>query len=167
MDDELLESRAPCLVRRADARDIEALLGLIDEVQGLHVQHRPEMFKPTELREVQGRLEELLPDPLTAVWVAELESVVCGYLVAIIRTQPLGAFSFARRFVELDQIGVKGGFRRRGVARSLIATALAHADGLGIPAVELSSWSFNRDAHRAFAQLGFVPKVVRFERRRE
>ena len=34
----------------------------------------------------------------------------------------------------------------------------------GIRDVELSSWSFNTEAHAAFQALGFEPKVVRFGR---
>jgi len=33
----------------------------------------------------------------------------------------------------------------------------------GVVELELSSWAFNEDAQRAFARLGFVPKVIRFE----
>ncbi len=151
-------------VRAAEARDMEALLGLIDEVQALHIQHRSEQFKPTEPAEVRDRIEQLLADPLVAVWVAEVAAVVRGYLVAIVRTHAGGPFTVARTFLELDQMSVQSGYRRQGIARALVTTALSHAQASGITAVELSSWSFNQDAHRAFAQLGFAPKVVRFER---
>jgi hypothetical protein len=29
--------------------------------------------------------------------------------------------------------------------------------------IEMSSWSFNVEAHAAFRRLGFTPKVIRFE----
>jgi ribosomal protein S18 acetylase RimI-like enzyme len=88
---------------------------------------------------------------------------VCGYLVIVVRDQPAGPFNFGRTWIELDQIAVHHACRRRGIARSLVAAALAHADAAGIRDVELTSWSFNEEAHRAFRELGFVPKVVRFE----
>ncbi len=154
-------------VRVAGAHDVSSLLALIDEVQVLHVRHRADMFKPLELSEVQARVEALVADPLVTIWIAELNGVACGYLVAIVRNQAANAFALARTFLELDQLGVKHGFRRLGIARALIAESLTHAGALGIAAVELSSWSFNHEAHRAFERLGFVPKVVRFERKSE
>lgn len=63
---------------------------------------------------------------------------------------------------EIDQIGVTPDRKRQGVGRALVRTVLADAHVHGIRDVELSSWSFNQQAHEAFRKLGFAPIRVRF-----
>ena len=45
----------------------------------------------------------------------------------------------------------------------LVQAALDEARRRGIRDIELSSWSFNGEAHETFRRLGFTPKVIRFE----
>ncbi len=94
------------------------------------------------------------------------DGVLNGYLVGTVRTQASGPYVLARSWLELDQIGVAAESRRKGVGRALVAQALAFARTRAVDGVELSSWSFNEDAQRAFQKLGFSPKTVRFEYRK-
>jgi ribosomal protein S18 acetylase RimI-like enzyme len=81
-----------------------------------------------------------------------------------VRERPENALCLARRFYEVEEIAVSAGYRRQGVARALIEHVLAHARSAGIADVELTSWSFNVEAHAAFVALGFRPMVIRFGR---
>ena len=151
------------LIRDANVTDLGALTALVSEVQDLHVANRPEMFRATVAAEIEEWLRQSFENPAVKIWVADIAGTARGYIVVVIREQPRGPFNFARTWLELDQIGVQRAHRRAGVARGLVAAALAYARAKGITDVELSSWSFNRDAHRAFEKLGLAPKVVRFE----
>ena len=151
------------VIRDAGQADLEALVTLNAEVQQLHVNYRPDTFRPMDIEEIAARFRQLFQDPPAKVWLAITDNVACGYLVSIERTQAPSPFVLNRTWLELDQIGVQAGRRRTGVARSLIEHAVAHAQTRGIAHVELNSWSFNQDAQRAFQKLGFTPKSVRFE----
>ena len=150
------------VIRDGGVADVEALAALVGELQDEHVAARPEMFRPIPSDEVIIWLRELFQKSVK-VWVAQVQKAVRGYLVLVVRGQPAGPFNFGRTWIELDQIAVHRACRRQGVARALVATARVYADAVGIRDVELTSWSFNQEAHRAFGKLGFVPKVVRFE----
>jgi GNAT superfamily N-acetyltransferase len=151
------------VIREAELTDLDALAALVSEIQALHVASRPETFRTSPADEIADWLRQLFQNPSVKLWVADLAGTVRGYIVVVTREQPQGPFNFARTWLELDQIGVQEGHRRTGIARTLVATALAYAGAQHISDVELTSWSFNREAHHAFSQLGFVPKVVRFE----
>ncbi len=60
-------------------------------------------------------------------------------------------------------MGVQARHRRAGIGRALVGHVVAGAREQGIDDVELQSWAFNQNAQRAFTNLGFAPKVVRFE----
>jgi len=64
----------------------------------------------------------------------------------------------------VDELAVSPAHRRQGLARALFERVLAEARAEGLRDVELTSWSFNVEAHAAFEALGFRPKVVRFGR---
>jgi GNAT superfamily N-acetyltransferase len=68
-----------------------------------------------------------------------------------------------RDWLEIDQVAVDPAYRRRGIGRQLLEIAVAAARGLRIREVEVTSWSFNDDMHRLLRQVGFKPKLTRFE----
>lgn len=66
--------------------------------------------------------------------VADVDDAPVGYLVSILRERDDNAFSFAQKFIEIDQVAVRQAFRRRGIMRALLDAALADAprwDSLG------------------------------------
>jgi GNAT superfamily N-acetyltransferase len=151
------------VVREALPSDVDTLGALAAQLQEQHVASRPEMFKPPNMDEIGAWFRQLLEKPLVTIWVAAVDGTIRGYLITIISELSEGPFNFPRTWMQLDQIAVQKEHRRQGIARALVENALTYARTRGVADVELASWSFNQEAHRAFASLGFVPKVVRFE----
>jgi GNAT superfamily N-acetyltransferase len=150
-------------VRRAESSDIVALVALQREVQGLHVANRPDFFKPCDDAAVAAWFRGQLESADAQVWVADQAGVVVGNAVAKQQHRPESIFSSAHVRCEIDQIVVTRDHRKKGIARALLKAVVDHAHSQGIHEIELSSWSFNADAHAAFERLGLVPKLVRFE----
>lgn len=99
-----------------------------------------------------------------ANWIAECEGRAVGFVAASVHERPESPLVRTRRWSEVDQIAVDPDFRRRGVARALILAAADQARREGLPTLQMTTWWFNTEARAAMAQLGFRPKVVRFER---
>ena len=152
-------------VRRATGEDIGALVALQREVHELHLLSRPDQFKPATNETVAAWFGELLQSPGSQIWVAVVASEVVGNAVALHKNRPEHTFSPARTWCEVDQIVVTHAHRLQGIARALLQAIVDDAHAKGIEEIELSSWSFNTDAHRAFEAFGFTPKVIRFELR--
>jgi GNAT superfamily N-acetyltransferase len=153
-------------VRRATIGDLPAFLELHTHVHALHLQRRPEQFKPTETHAIEARFREGLGADSPKIWVAELAGKVVGYAVEVQAQKAENTWCPARRWCEIEQVGVDPAHRRRGIARALLQTIVDSAHAAGIDEIELTSWSFNQDAHRAFEHFGFVSKIVRFELKR-
>lgn len=150
-------------IRTATAGDHLVLAGLNADVQQLHVTHRPDVFKVPSSLDVAAWFESVGADPAARIWVAETEGVPVGYVVVMHREVPENAFLKARRWWEVDQIGVAASHRRSGVARALLEHVIAEAHVHGVTDLELQTWAFNQAAQGAFRRLGFVPQRARYE----
>ena len=150
-------------VKRAGVEDAGVLAGLLDVVHRLHVEQRPDVFKPIPVDALQVWFEKTLSDPKISVWLAELGGQAVGYMMVMSHERAETLFCHARRWCELDQIAVLPGQRRSGVARALVEHALAAARAAGFEQFELQCWDFNGAARAAFARLGFTPRLSRME----
>src|SRR5258706_8157240 len=153
-------------VRRAEEKDLQLLVALHDEVHALHLAARPDQFKPAADGALDARFRELLAASDHKVWVAELHDRVVGYAVQQLRHRAELAVVRELRWWDIDMLAVTAQHRRQGIGRALIQAVIDDARASGIPDVELGSWAFNTDAHRAFQRAGFVPKFIRFELKR-
>jgi diamine N-acetyltransferase len=150
-------------IRRASEADLNALSPLKAAVHDQHVKERPDFFKPMKPDDVIAWLRKRLSEETTQVWMAEDCGIPAGYVLATRRQRDESPYILARQWCEIDEIVVDTTYRRRGVARALMARAIAYAHELGLDAVELSSWAFNEHAHAAFARLGFQRMLVRYQ----
>ncbi len=155
-------SPEPILVRTARMGDYGALVALFDELDELHRQARPDVFRrfegPARTRE---QIEQWLAGPGSTVLAAESGEDVVG--LAVLLTRPPSAFAGAvpNKTVELDNIVVRGDQRGRGVGRQLLEASLAWSRGEGASHVVVSVHAFNRDARRFYEEFGFAPSVDR------
>jgi ribosomal protein S18 acetylase RimI-like enzyme len=153
-------------IRRAELTDLNALVTLHEEVHALHLAARPDQFKVADRAAFGARLRELLGSSDAKVWVATLYGGVVGYVVSVFIRRQGHQIVPSRTWCDIDQIGVLGAQRRKGIATLLINTAVTDARASGVQEIELNSWAFNSEAHAAFQRLGFTPKTIRFELKR-
>jgi diamine N-acetyltransferase len=150
--------------RRAKPGDEQLLADLNAFVHDLHLINDPGYFKPTVRGEVVAWFRRLLDEPTTRIWIAEVDGQPVGYVSTLRRERAETPFCRARRWLEIDQIGVHQDHRRRGIGRALVQLALDAAAADGLREVELASWVFNGGAHDTFRRLGFRAKVIRHVR---
>jgi GNAT superfamily N-acetyltransferase len=93
-----------------------------------------------------------------------VEDVPVGYAVVIEHRRGDDVFAYARRWHEVEQLGVQLQHRRLGVARALLEHARRFAHSADVSVLGLSTHHFNEDARRAFGRCGFDATVVRMER---
>ncbi|MEM1107634.1 MAG: GNAT family N-acetyltransferase [Planctomycetota bacterium] len=148
-------------IRPAKADDIPDLLRLNAEVHALHVDAKPEFFQPAAPNSMSDLFAERLSSENSMLWVAQDDQETVGYLVAIIKQRPANAFSPARRWFDIEEIGVASDQRRQGIGNRLIETTIASAKQLGIDDIELTVWAFNGAARQAFQRMGFTAQNTR------
>jgi GNAT superfamily N-acetyltransferase len=150
-------------IRHASREDLSGFLQLHAQVHALHLQRRPDQFKETERAAIEARFQELLASATAKVWIADMAGKVVGYAIEIVIERAENTWCPARRWCDIEQICVERSHRREGIATALMQAIVDSANAAGIREVELNSWAFNQDAHRAFEAFGFTPKAIRFE----
>ena len=143
-------------IRQAIPPDALCLSSLCMDVQSLHTQHHPDIFKVPQSEDFAvSFFEEMLVDPTVRIFIAEEDGESAGYILCQLIERPENPFTFARRFLHIDQISVRPAVRGRGVGMVLMQQAEVLAKELKMQRLQLDSWDFNLNAHAFFERLGF------------
>jgi diamine N-acetyltransferase len=144
-------------IRRASNRDIGILSALNADVQAIHAEALPWLFKPAEpTMFARACIADLLDRPEKLVLIAEADGTGAGYAYAEIIRRDETAFHYANDMVYLHHIGVRPDFRRTGVGTALIGAVRGAAKDNDIATVALDMWAFNAAARAFFQRHGFV-----------
>ena len=145
------------LVRRASRADAETISRLNADVQAIHAAALPGWFKPASTGTLPPEAAaELIEDPDSLVFLAELDSEPAGYAYAEVIRRPEEPWREAYEMVYLHHISVRPACRRKGVGEALIGAWRVAAGELGITLLALDVWTFNEDARRFFRRHGFA-----------
>jgi ribosomal protein S18 acetylase RimI-like enzyme len=144
-------------IRPATLDDAALISALNDDVQRLHHERYPDLFKsPSPETFPAEHVAGLLADPNTILLIALEGDAPVGYLYAEIRRRPESALRYAMEVVYINHISVKPEAQGRGHGKQLIEAACAIARQEGIQRAALDVWAFNTAAHHAFEQYGFA-----------
>jgi ribosomal protein S18 acetylase RimI-like enzyme len=149
-------------VRLAVEADAALLSTLNADVQALHAESLPWLFKPPGPETfTPADASALLAKPDNLIFVAEVGSEAAGYAYAEIVRRAETPLRYAFEEVHLHHIGVRPAWRRQGVGEALIDAVREAANQRAIVLLTLSVWSFNDVARTFFQELGFVPYMER------
>lgn len=131
------------MARFADIRDKEQINALRKEVNDLHVQGRPDMFKPGFDRELQDHVDVYLNGENGYAAVEERDGAVAGMVLVDYIVRPETPYAMERRYCHISEICVEKRFRRQGVGKALLDFVREDAQSKGFPRIELDVWGFN------------------------
>jgi ribosomal protein S18 acetylase RimI-like enzyme len=152
-------------IRQATPADNLLLSSLCMDVQSLHAEHHPDIFRVPQNEEfAKFFFEDALADSTTRIFIAEEEGQALGYILCKLIERQENPFTFAMRFLMIDQISVRPASRGQGVGAELLQQADVFAKELGLQRIQLDSWDFNVHAHRFFERQGFTKFNYRFWR---
>ena len=150
-------------IRPATPLDASRLSRLCVDVQRLHAQHYPELFKvPGSDDFAISFFEEMLADPSVTIFIAEENGQALGYVVCKLVERTENPFKYAMRYLDVDQISVRPIAQGKGVGTALMKQAEILARESNIPRIHLNSWGFNTGAHEFFERMGFEKFNHRF-----
>ena len=142
-------------VRFASENELSRINELRKQVNDLHVEGRPDFFKPGFSEELQNHIYTIWSDPDRKIVVAERDGVICGFLVLHHIVKPENPFLWKRDFLDIDEFCVDEAVRRTGVATEMIDFIRSYAKEQGISRIELNMWEFNKDALAFYEKVGF------------
>ena len=150
-------------IRKAIATDSRLLSSLCVDVQRLHAENHPDFFKMPQSDDFAvSFFDEILVVPTISIFLAEENGQVLGCVVCKLMERTENVFTFAMRYLLVDQISVCPAAQGKGVGKALIQQAEALARDLSVNRVQLDSWGFNISAHLFFEKMGFEKFNHRF-----
>jgi GNAT superfamily N-acetyltransferase len=144
------------VIRRACDSDTGFLSRSIGELQAMHAAAMPALFKSTAEPYLPQRLTDLLSNPASYLFVADVDGGPVGFTHLWIVTEPEGENNFANMKIFISYVYVQAENRYKGIGKALIGAAQGLALELGIPTLELNVMAFNVDARLFFEKSGFM-----------
>ena len=142
--------------RPATAEDYGQLCEIIAEVDALHRDRLPEIFRrPGGPARERDYILGILADVNAGLFVAEVGGQLLGFIHVIVRDSPPYPILRPRRFALVDSLGVRQGHHRAGIGRTLMEEAERWARVKGATAIELNVWEFNVGALAFYDKLGY------------
>ena len=152
-------------VRRAEARDIPSLLNLLVQVNMVHHNGRPDLFRGPTTKYGAAELAEIVGRSDTPVFVCVDENDrVLGHGFCILQHSG-GRLLVEHTTLYIDDICVDQDSRGLGVGRALYEHILAFAREQGCYNVTLNVWSCNPGAMAFYRKLGLEPYRVSMEKK--
>jgi ribosomal protein S18 acetylase RimI-like enzyme len=152
------------LVEPAVEADYDALCDVVAEVDRLHVENTPDVFRA---RTGPARSKEWLLERIRAadrtVLVARDNGVVVGMVDVFVKAPREGEGVVPRSVAVVDDVAVREAHRRRGIGRALLEAARDWAASKGAEAMQLHVWSWNAPARELYERLGYVTRGLVME----
>jgi ribosomal protein S18 acetylase RimI-like enzyme len=152
------------MVRAATAEDLDQVCLLAEEIAELHSEHEPEVFAPPDVQRDRAFWLAAIEQLDGTVLVAEQRGKVVGFVTARIPAAVMASFLRERVVCRIGSIVVSRQHRREGIGTSLIRAIEAWAVTRSAVEITLAVFSFNEEAIRFYATLGYATQVLTVSR---
>jgi ribosomal protein S18 acetylase RimI-like enzyme len=145
-------------IRSACIADISAIVLLNRDVQQLHADLEPTLFKADAKEdEISAFFRARLADTGHKIHLAEADGEPVGYVWFEVQDRPETPFQFPRKRIYIHHLSVKKTARRTGVGSALLGNIQTEAVAAGIASIALDTWAANASACHFFEDQGFEP----------
>ncbi len=150
------------MIRKAEARDLDAVNDLLGQVLRVHHEGRPDLFRPQGKKYSDEELLGIFADPRTPVFVYEEDGKVLGYAFCVLQKQTsLNLMPLTTLYI--DDICVDEKARGRHIGRALFEYVKAFAREQGCYNITLHVWECNPGAAAFYRSLGMQPQYTSME----
>lgn len=151
-------------VRRAEKRDIDTILELLLQVDMVHHNGRPDIFKGPATKYNKEQLEEIIADDKTPVFVCvNDDDKVLGHAFCIHKQELNDNVLTDIKTLYIDDICVDEKARGKHVGKTLYDAVVEYAKKEGFYNITLNVWSCNPGAMKFYEAMGLVPQKVGME----
>lgn len=145
----------PIEVRSAQPEELSAVNVIRFEVNRLHADGRPDMFKVDAWTLIEGQAAKFLAAEDCDVIVALADGAVAGFALVNFIRRPENPYMQERCFYHVEEFGVSADHRRMGIATALVDYMKQDAAARGFRRIELDMWEFNQSALAFYESAGF------------
>ena len=142
-------------IRFAREDELDRVNELRKQVNDLHVEGKPDVFKAGFNDELCNHIYDVWNDPEQEIVVADADGIICGFAVVHHIYKAENPFMFERDFIDVDEFCVDERFRRQGIATEIITFIKDYTKEKGFKRIELNMWEFNQGALEFYEAVGF------------
>ncbi|MBO4921136.1 MAG: GNAT family N-acetyltransferase [Lachnospiraceae bacterium] len=151
-------------VRHATNEDIPAILNLLVQVDMVHHNGRPDIFKGPTTKYNTDQLKQIIATHDTPVFVCANDSgAVMGHAFCIYKQELNDNVLTDIKTLYIDDICVDENYRRQGVGEALYKHVLQFAKENGFYNITLNVWNCNPGAMKFYESMGLKPLKVCME----
>lgn len=150
-------------IRRAVPTDTDRIMDLLFQVEEVHRQGRPDMFREGGIKYTEPELIDIIKSDDTPVFVAVSGGDICGYVFGAVSEVKDSPMLLDMKTLHLEDVCVDEGCRGQGVGRLLVEYVGGWARENGFDRLDLDVWEFNEGARRLYERLGFSTQKRRMD----
>ncbi|WP_145408045.1 GNAT family N-acetyltransferase [Paenibacillus xylanexedens] len=152
-------------IRRAVSSDYPGVSALMDELHRMHVEARPDIYRPLQPRMSQQEFEDLLSAEDRYLYVAEAaeQGEICGYVSAQFHKINNAEMFMDRVVLYISEIIIDRMYRGRNIGQKMMAVLVELGKELQADHLELTVSSFNQGAQEFYEKLGLALRSSRME----
>lgn len=151
------------LISEAGKSEFDDVLHLNTQIQQIHANAFPRIFKSASFTEIRLWLEKELLKSDTYLYVGRMSKKIIGYLLIKILKTPDTPFRYTKSFIYIDHIIIDQEYRNNGLGKQFIEFVRTLARENGVQNITSDVWDFNGEASLFFRSQGFKNSITRME----
>lgn len=152
--------KSKIVIRPVEYKDYDRLSLIMDQIQQLHVDWRPDVYKPCYPLISKEAFEHILGG--NEWYVAECEGVVAGIL-ELIERHIEGPAKVTQNILYVSTIAVEENYRGMGIGHSFFDMIKKMKEEKGYDSIELQVNARNEKAIKMYREYGFTEKSINME----
>ena len=141
------------MIRKAKKEDIERIIVLLHQVNMVHHEIRPDLFKPHTTKYDEQELETMLNDESNPIFVFD-DNMVLGYAICQVSEVMNNHLLEDIKTLYIDDICVDENARGKHVGKALYEYARDYAKSIGCNYLTLNVWEGNVPALHFYRTMG-------------
>jgi ribosomal protein S18 acetylase RimI-like enzyme len=141
------------MIRKANDGDIRRILELLHQVNMVHFEIRPDLFKPHTTKYNEQELSALLADELKPIFVYD-DGTVQGYAFCQINEVKNDILLQDIKTLYIDDICVDENARGKHIGKALFEFVRDYARSIGCNNITLNVWEGNDAAYGFYKNMG-------------
>lgn len=150
------------MIRKVEARDLDAVNDLLGQVLKVHHDGRPDLFRPQGKKYSDEELLGIFADTRTPVFVYEEDGKVLGYAFCVLQKQESLSL-MPLKTLYIDDLCVDEKARGRHIGKALFEYVREFAREQGCYNITLHVWECNPGAMAFYRSLGMQPQYTSME----
>ncbi len=151
-------------IRKATVNDIQKIDVLLYEVQKIHNEVRPDLFKLGAKKYTDEQLKDIIKNDKTPIFVFEKNENILGYAFCIFKQELNSNTLTSIKTLYIDDLCVDEHFRGEHIGTELYNFVINYAKENGFYNVTLNVWADNVNALKFYESIGMKIQKIGMEK---